>query len=172
MNTVDLSEYAARMAHASDVNAGLVPLQSWEQLKPWERDQYRRAVSGIPRERGATSIGRERLRQTAEEGFSAEHDDRHADAELVAAALAYATVAVMQQVRADAAEMLRGCPPPTGYGWPHGWRWNPAATSRENLIKAGALIAAELDRLDRLDARVDSLDDRRRLAGFNGGQAR
>ncbi len=41
---------------------------------------------------------------------------------------------------------------PSGYQWPEDWEaevWKPSADPVHNLVKAGALIAAEIDRLQR-----------------------
>lgn len=101
---------------------------------------------------GAVEIRVERYRQIVAEGLVPEHDDQHTDGELIEAALAYATLAAMQETRPDVLGPLDGFPPPTGFGWPSDWTWKPADTARQNLIKAGALIAAEIDRLDRAEA--------------------
>jgi hypothetical protein len=39
--------------------------------------------------------------------------------------------------------------------WPTDWRWNPA-DPRRNLVKAGALILAEIERIDRAAAQERS----------------
>lgn len=85
--------------------------------------------------RGADEISRERERQLASRMVSNAVDDEWVGGELVQAAVSYAG--------ADGHDALR---PKT---WPlESWRWNPE-DRRSNLIRAGALIAAELDRLDR-----------------------
>ena len=86
---------------------------------------------------GATLIAVERERQMSVEGWTPEHDDQHISGELIAAACAYA-------MHAD----------PDGAGefavdvWP--WDesfWKPSqADPVRDLVKAGALIAAEIDR--------------------------
>lgn len=144
-------DFAARMAHAADVADGLAQPAEWDELDQSERNSYRRAVQGLGNQGGVALIERERWRQISAAGFTGVHDDRYTDSELVAAALCYATLAIMQQTRLDAAEMLAGFPPIAGYGWPPGWDWRPEPTSYANLVKAGALIAAELDRLSRLE---------------------
>ncbi len=83
-------------------------------------------------------IAAERQRQVEAEGWTAKHDDRHVDAELARAAACYAL------------------PPDGGRGpfdvpthWPfeaRSWRPTPDDRVRE-LVKAGGLIAAEIDRL-------------------------
>lgn len=66
------------------------------------------------------------------------------DGELVAAALAYATLALMQDVRPEAHLITKGPPTTNSYFWPPGWPWEPADTPRENLIKARNLLDAQL----------------------------
>lgn len=83
----------------------------------------------------------ERRRQVEAEGWSPEHDDEHADGSLAKAAACYA---VGYRIHASNGE--DGLRP--AWVWPHRWEWNPADRRRE-LVKAGALIVAEIERLDR-----------------------
>ena len=80
----------------------------------------------------------ERRRQIEAEGWSSNHDRTHTKGELADAAASYA-------VRAHAGQKVNlrapGCWP-----WEPGW-WKPGKP-RRNLVKAGALILAEIDRLD------------------------
>lgn len=92
---------------------------------------------------GAEAIARERERQLTDEGFRSDHDDLWTSGELPRAAFCYVAAAIDQRLATP--EM----PPP---GWPHGWDeswWKPADTPKRNLEKAGALLAAEIDRLER-----------------------
>ena len=98
---------------------------------------------------GTQLIAAERERQMTDEGFKADFDDRHTDGSLAQAAAAFAW---------------------HGGGYPDVWpsRWRKAWDSRRltnahgdlctllpadvrirELVKAGALIAAEIDRLQR-----------------------
>jgi hypothetical protein len=81
-------------------------------------------------------------------GFSFDHDDRHVDGELAMAALAYADAGIMSQIRPDVSVYL-SYPPSTGWPWQRS-EWKPSDEPIENLVRAGALIAAEIDRLLRL----------------------
>ena len=110
-----------------------------------ERD----AMSASP-DTGADRIRFERCRQVLLKGFSLDHDDRHVDGELAMAALAYTEAGIVSQIRPDVSVYLSS-PPPTGWGWP--WQhseWKPSDEPIENLVRAGALIAAEIDRRLRL----------------------
>jgi hypothetical protein len=86
--------------------------------------------------KAATDVLAERLRQVEEEGWTPEHDDQHNVRELSAAAECYA----------GAASKHDGCP--AIWPWDEAW-WKPK-DYRHNLVKAGALILAEIERLDRL----------------------
>jgi hypothetical protein len=99
------------------------------------------------RKDGAELIAAERARQVSVEGWTPRHDDTHTDAEMTAAACCYAALARRQ---ADGAIKSRAedIGPPTGWPWDYEW-WKPSDDPIRNLEKAGALIAAEIDRLQR-----------------------
>lgn len=100
---------------------------------------------------GVELINEERERQIAREGFDAKHDAEHNAGELVDAALCYAAVA-SAEVRGSTAEewpvgMFNGFTDSLiEWPWEDGW-WKPSNDPIRNLIKAGALIAAEIDRI-------------------------
>lgn len=83
---------------------------------------------------GVRQIAVERRRQVDEEGFCAGHDSRHTDGSLCEAAVAY----------------LTGNP----NRWPSSWaiKWYKPTTRLRDLTKAGALVAAEIDRLNAEEA--------------------
>jgi hypothetical protein len=92
---------------------------------------------------GAEMIAAERQRQINAEGWTPEHDAHHRDEELATAAACYAR-------RPSDRPLLGGLlrlPPE----WPWGAEsWKPSPDDRvRELVKAGALIAAEIDRLQR-----------------------
>jgi hypothetical protein len=93
---------------------------------------------------GAELIAAERERGIDQEGYDAAHDDRHDRGQLVQAAVAYAQ-AGLEQVRRPDPDMDRV----RRFYWPWEWSfWKPRDPVR-NLVIAGALIAAEIDRLQR-----------------------
>lgn len=121
---------------------------------------------------GIERIAAERERQIKVEAWTPEHDDGHKSAELTNAATAYAEVAAMQMYVDAETPSLDAVPD----CWP--WKieyWKPADDPVRNLEKAGALIAAEIDRLlrlhktrERADAGINILDQ---IAEAAGGQA-
>jgi hypothetical protein len=113
---------------------------------------------------GAELIAAERQRQVDAEGWTPEHDDHHTKAELAWAATCYAApeAIVRVHVRRDPDGVGGGVtwsePWPTEYtqnynrGEPGYAPWHrPAADRVARLVKAGALIAAEIDRLQRAE---------------------
>ena len=84
---------------------------------------------------GAALIAAERERQISVEGWSAAHDAQYTDQELPKAAMCYA---LGHGPCHDDEE------PPHPWPWPAEW-WKPTTPIRD-LAKAGALIAAEIDR--------------------------
>jgi hypothetical protein len=106
-------------------------------------------LSEVPTDE-ATDAGRdvlsERARQIASEGWTPAHDDKYRNRELVAAAECYAgTVYENEQC-------------PAMWPWPVEW-WKPSKY-RRNLVKAGALILAEIERLDRAALRPTPSNER------------
>ena len=81
--------------------------------------------------KGIELITAERERQISEEGWTAEHDQEHDDGELAKAAACY----LLPEIK--------------GEWWPWSWKWwKPTPEDRQcELVKAGALVAAELDRV-------------------------
>ena len=75
------------------------------------------------------------MRQVSDEGWSAEHDDSHVRGEMARAAAVYALQHTSVSGRA-----IR---------WPWHRNWLKLRDPIRNLVKAGALIAAEIDRLKR-----------------------
>jgi len=90
------------------------------------------------------SIGKEivvaRLRQIQKHGFGPEHDDRYRCGELPLAAATYTLVAARPQMRVQYRNTL----------WPWPDHWLRHESTRDSLIKAAAIIIAEIERIDRL----------------------
>lgn len=83
-------------------------------------------------------VVRERRRQIGEEGWTPAHDDEHANGDMALAAACYA---------ASAGGVPWSDDVPSFWPWADQW-WKPT-TSRRDLVKAGALILAEIERIDR-----------------------
>lgn len=113
---------------------------------------------------GVVLIADERLRQIEVEDWTPEHDDCHDSACLAVAAACYALNTASRlgrlhgswkKVYAEQAEKL----------WPFDsdpW-WKPSSDPVRDLVKAGALIAAEIDRLQRAE-QLSSRVKRERVA--------
>lgn len=111
-----------------------------------DRAMRERGCGGLPMPEGISrdptlavlDVLAERRRQIEVEGWTPEHDDEHVAGELATAGASYALVAV-------------------GYGLLalRAWPWTAGlkpTTPRRDLVKAGALILAEIERLDRMAA--------------------
>lgn len=96
---------------------------------------------------GIELIADERKRQMDVEGYSADHDDKQTKGQIASAAACYAMLESDRNLQAN------------GWGsflnviWPRNWErkfWKPTPDNRiKELTKSGALIAAEIDRLQR-----------------------
>lgn len=90
-------------------------------------------------------VAAERNRQIYIEGWTPEHDDQHVNGEMARAGAGYAYHAGLSDE-----QRAKGLP----QGWPAGWAfswWKPS-TRRRDLVKAAALILAEIERIDRREA--------------------
>ncbi|TIM24745.1 MAG: hypothetical protein E5Y74_00680 [Mesorhizobium sp.] len=92
--------------------------------------------------RAIRDIAIERQRQIDAEGWTPAHDDMHSGGEMVHAAACYAMEAAAHEGERDPRN-----PPET---WPWSAQWWKPKNRRHDLVRAAALIAAEIERLDRL----------------------
>ncbi len=105
------------------------------------------AAAHAPPNQAAKDVLAERERQQLVEGWLPEQDDQYVKGELACAASAYALFGRVWQ----------GIFPLSVSGIPHVWpmafgmNWWKPVDGRRNLVKAGALILAEIERLDRKD---------------------
>lgn len=91
----------------------------------------------------ARDVLAERQRQISTEGWTPEHDDRYVNGDLASAASCY----VINVCEGGDPEG-EGRPP---FGWPWSAEWWKPTDRRRDLVKAGALILAEIERLDRIE---------------------
>ncbi|WP_148293296.1 hypothetical protein [Comamonas sp. B-9] len=151
----------AEAAHQAEVQAEPVALQMCSELKPRSESEKAAYLAGVADGRmyaerdantapqaqpadaldaAARDVLDERRRQVEVEGFTFSHDDSYTDGELAQAAACYAA---SSQSR-DISYMSHLWP------WPnHAWK---PSTTRNDLLKAGALILAELERIYRARA--------------------
>lgn len=96
----------------------------------------------------ACDVLAERQRQVSVEDWAPGHDDEHVAGELALAAVCYALPPHQRYVGASPFRRT-----PTFWPWAGGWKPKDA---RSDLIRAGALILAEIERLDRLAAQQEA----------------
>ncbi|MDB5584836.1 MAG: hypothetical protein JWR80_10012 [Bradyrhizobium sp.] len=106
------------------------------------RQQQVRAAIGERMSDAAYEVLAERERQFSREGWTPGHDDSHDQCEMAHAAASYALGNTLY--------------------WPWDMKWWKPADPRRNLIRAGALIIAEIERIDRRVARIPQDSTRER----------
>lgn len=99
---------------------------------------------------GIDLIAAERQRQIEAEGWTPKHDDEYCNGELAEAAACYA------HPNRPMVPDTNGIDPPVPCDWPWDPEWWKPKDRVRDLVRAGALIAAEIDRLQREDARRET----------------
>lgn len=102
-------------------------------------------AQGIDLGPGVRAIADERQRQVDAEGYNAENDADYKAGELANAALAYVEVAAMDLAAGGRSHIAMRAPPAC---WPWHRLWWKPRDARRDLVRAGALIAAQLDVID------------------------
>lgn len=97
----------------------------------------------------------ERERQKTVEGWTARHDDAHNQGEMAVAAGVYALIAgsdaTSYRNARDGYSLNDYHQPIIDHLWPWDRSWFKPTERRRDLVKAGALILAEIERLDRAE---------------------
>lgn len=126
-------------------------------------DQYRTALlqhadSLLSNESTLTAAAHdvlaERQRQIEQKGWKPELDDRYTDYSLARAAATYVVAAAADhadRVVMDNHGLCTTVPSQISDLWPSSWaaEWLKPKSRRKDLIRAGALVLAEIERLDR-----------------------
>ena len=109
---------------------------AWQPLPPPPGSTPPRPIDMGEIERALEDVRAERERQKTVEGWTPKHDDEHQTGDLARAAVCYA----------DPVDKDRENAPPN-WPWDEAW-WNPK-DRRRDLVRAAALLLAEIERLDR-----------------------
>lgn len=141
--------HRAEQRSRSEVESALAERDKWEQA-------YNEAIMSQPViSKAAQDILNERQRQIEAEGFTAERDARYVGYPLARAGAAYALAASATVEERDGmlASWVRAVPNEVVEAWPSDWdaRHFKPKTRRDDLVKAAALILAQLDQMDRND---------------------
>jgi hypothetical protein len=94
---------------------------------------------------GVKAIADERERQLQVEGFSRDYDQQYREGELARAATAYVQLAAMD-LQVGSRKHIASQEPPFFWPWAQEW-WKPV-DARRDLVRAGAMIAAQIDLID------------------------
>lgn len=136
-------ELSDAIAHADEIGAACGPCAAeHRRLAAWLRElrdiRATQPVGEVERD-VLSEVAAERRRQIEVEGWAPEHDDEHMGGELAAAAATYALHDIRGGWFARWREVM----------WPWAQSWWKPKDRRRNLIRAAALIVAEIERLDR-----------------------
>ncbi|WP_236658365.1 hypothetical protein [Pseudomonas knackmussii] len=151
--TINTQQLAALLKHADEI----LMCAEWHQLMSKARKDMDRARTTLAKavrllneneqtEQAWLDVQAERRRQVEAEGWSPEHDDEHGGGQMARAGACYA-LAGSSAPNDEKAAML------VSLAWPWAPQWWKPTTARRDLVKAAALILAEIDRLDRATAR-------------------
>ncbi len=107
----------------------------------------------------SVEIAAERTRQVTEEGYSGDHDDRHNAGMLAAAAAYYAAPKNLDGTLFTEGDEESVHEAVAGWLWPWGPKCPPKKyPRRRELVIAGALVIAEIERIDRASIRKEAKD--------------
>lgn len=129
-------------------------------LEPEMHDALGELLAAQPTEQRMSDAARdvlaERARQVSGEGWDAAHDDGYQPGTLAAAASAYA-LAVADDIYPypQKSGRFHSTPPDM---WPFSNKWWKPKDYRTALVKSGALILAEIERIDRAAARKAEIE--------------
>jgi hypothetical protein len=102
--------------------------------------------------KAAQDVLAERQRQISAEGWTPEHDDEHHDGSMARAAAAYCLCGEGPPAPGVPSEFHSSRPWDFNILlaiWPRSWSWPTPKDRRRNLVRAAALLLAEIERLDR-----------------------
>lgn len=119
--------------------------------------------------KAAGDVLRERERHVTGEGFTAAHDDERDPGVLASGAASYAFYACDQLHPASQGDgQMQDFPPSS---WPYHAKWWKPVNPRVAMVKAAAMLIAEIEKLDRAAARapVDVVGDESHHSHLNGG---
>ncbi len=125
------------------------PFQRQENEQFWHFDtEYRKEYVQY----GLGVIKTERERQVQQHAWEPEHDDLHVNGELVL----YAEYWLTRPEEVERREEIRRTLAATGTeGWEDIWFKYDERTPEQRLARGGALVAAEIDRLKRIEGRIN-----------------
>lgn len=138
-----MADTVIRLLNELDGHLGLAVHRGEGSTDLWKReavDLITRIRDTLSAMNGADLIAVERARQVTDEGYTPDHDDTHVRGELGRAAVAYIFAADTDGTDDVVARWF----------WPFDLDSFKSTDPIHNLVRAGAFVAAELDRLHRV----------------------
>ncbi|EOC0047835.1 ead/Ea22-like family protein [Cronobacter sakazakii] len=105
-------------------------------------------IAAQPQTAAARDVLAERQRQISAEGWTPQHDDEHDNNELAFAAACYAFHAAAASWDLEDTDVPYDSHP-APKNWPWDTEWRKPKSARADLVRAAALIVAEIERIDR-----------------------
>lgn len=102
-------------------------------------------VASLTLSKAAQDVIAERRRQIKVEGWTPEHDDEHFNGEMATAAACYAIGQIIT-IKGSVARRT-----PDWSLWPWNMKWWKPKDRRRDLVRAAALLIAEIERIDRVE---------------------
>lgn len=130
---------AEQLRHAIPHENKLLVLQRPAEIQALDEAQMRE-LGWVRANSAVQDVVAERQRQVTGEGWTPEHDDKYQPGELSAAGGSYALHAF------DSGHDKRGFAPAW---WPWSVKWWKPKNPRADLVRAAALLLAEIERIDR-----------------------
>lgn len=156
------SGWKARAALCASPTAGVPDAQSFQAAfltkRVWDlAAELEALIAATPLASGqlnaaARDVLAERRRQVEAEQWTPEHDDRYRHGQLAMAAACYAAAVPMDNVLHGDGVQIENVKPAMPSAWPWASAWWKPRSARRNLVRAGALVLAEIERLDRATA--------------------
>lgn len=153
-NEGDPSVLWAEIIRLSEALKGPDGFATWQDAAVHERNlrvrQHAAQREAMDMSVALAEVAQERRRQIEVEGWTVEHDDEHTTGAMAVAAASYALVATLPMAENEYWRRTRAHAAHAVWPWDREW-WKPTpAFPRRMLVKAAALIVAEIERLDRI----------------------
>lgn len=131
-------------------SCGNLPCHCWADTDHIVGDEVKRYATqpaqAVDLGTGVKAIAAERERQLQAEGFTRDGDQQYRHGELARAATAYVQLAAMDLAAGGTRDHIAWHGPAAVWPWAPEW-WKPV-DARRDLVRAGALIAAQIDLID------------------------
>ena len=121
--------------------------------------------------KAVTDVLDEVLRQREVEGWTTAHDDAHDPGTLAKAATTYAWSAIGELAESFRGPRMDADTASRRFGWPWDAKWWKPKGPRRDLVRAAALLIAEIERMDRAETSICATEEYARVRSLDDDQA-